>query len=212
MNYFIRKKDWLILGFAAIILGLAMAMHYSSLAKPSGATSDDQTLAVEIEKMVKVNTDLKNQVSLMSKNNQNYKDSLNDQNLLDAQIQSELKDLRIINAITDINGSGVEIVLRGRVLEAQLIDLINAIKNIGCDAISINGQRLAVFSPIDLNRYSDPYVIEVVGNNSLITSALSRKGGIVEQLQNRSIDVNILARDNMELSASALPQLKYLNK
>ncbi|OQB06068.1 MAG: hypothetical protein BWY19_00497 [bacterium ADurb.Bin212] len=211
MNYFIRKKDWLILGFAALILGLAMAMHYSSLVRPNGTPSDDQTLAVEIEKMVKVNTDLKNQVSLMSKNNQNYKDSLNDQNLLDAQIQSELRDLKIINAVSAINGSGVEIVLKGRVLEAQLIDLINAIKNIGCDAISINGQRLSLFSPIDLNRYSEPYNIEVVGNNSLLTSALSRKGGIVEQLQIRSIDVNILSRENMELSASVLPQLNYLD-
>lgn len=212
MNYFIRKKDWLILGFAAIILGLAIAMHYSSLSKPSGATTDDQTLAVEIEKMVKVNTDLKNQVSLMSKNNQNYKDSLNDQNLLDAQIQSELKDLKIINAITDINGSGVEIVLKGRVLEAQLIDLVNAIKNIGCDAVAINNQRLSLYTPIDLNRYEEPFVVKIIANSNLMLSALTRKGGIVEQLQDRSIDVTINKVEQIYIPSSENRDFIYISK
>lgn len=204
MMHIIRKKDWLILSLAAVFLGVAITLQYSSLISPKSIESNE-VMALEIEKIVRTNSELKNQVSNITKKNQSYRDSLNDQSRLEEQINSELEELKVVNSHSNLSGQGVLITLSGRILEAQLVDLINAIKNIGCDGISINGERLTLYSAINISKYPvSPISIEIVGNSSLIYSALSRKGGIVEQLQSRSIDVKIDNRDRITLVAAAV--------
>jgi len=210
MKKLIRKKDWIVLLLAAIVLGLVVAIRYYSIIKPSLIEADDQILAVEIEKIVKTNSELKNQISNLTQKNQNYKESISDKNKLESQINKELSELRVINSEAEIRGQGVEIELNGRLFESQMIDLINAIKNIGCDAIAVNNNRFDLYSPVDISKYGQPIKIQIVGNSSLISSALSRKGGIIEQLKNKSIDVKIEKIDNLILPKAEENNFIYL--
>lgn len=199
MKKLIRKKDWIVLLMAAIVLGVVAALRYYSIIKPNLIEADDHVLAVEIEKIVKTNSELKTQISNLTQKNQNYKESVSDINKLESQINKELSELRVINSEHEIKGQGVEIELSGKIFESQLVDLINAIKNIGCDAIAINNIRFGLYTPVDINKYDQPIKIQIIGNSSLISSALSRKGGIIEQLKNKFIDVKIEKMESLTL-------------
>ena len=69
-----------------------------------------------------------------------------------------------------------------KITSTQLIDLINNLKNIGCEAIAINGQRLTGTSSITSGIFTPPMTINVVGDKDLLYNSLVRSGGIIEQI------------------------------
>ena len=69
-----------------------------------------------------------------------------------------------------------------KITSTQLIDLINNLKNIDCEAIAINGQRLTGTSSITSGIFTPPMTINVVGDKDLLYNSLVRSGGIIEQI------------------------------
>ena len=69
----------------------------------------------------------------------------------------------------------------------QLIDLINTLKNIGADAITINEQRINNYSSIAQGVFNPPLVIKVIGDSELLYNSLNRSGGIIDQIGNGSV-------------------------
>lgn len=205
----IRQKDIIILTIAAIFLGVFMAMQYSLIKPSRGNTESSEAMAVEIERLAKNNADLKNQLTELTKNYQSYKDSFDDQAALEIQIRKDLKQLETINAVSGISGQGVEIVVPDKLAEAQIVDLVNAIKNIGADAMAINGRRIDLYTPINQSGFSAPYTFEIVGNSVILEGALSRKGGIVEQLQTKGMNLKLAKMSEIVLGASEQKAFKY---
>ena len=205
----IRRKDITILTVVALFLGIFIAIQYSLIKPSRGNTESSETMAVEIEHLAKKNADLKNQVNSLTKKNQAYNDSLNDQAALDEQISMESQELVVINAESTISGQGVEIGISGKLVEAQIVDLINAIKNIGADAIAFNGVRVNLYSSFNHLDLAPPYTIAIVGNSTMLESALNRKGGIIELLREKEIEVSLTKRDNLSFAAAEQNQFKY---
>lgn len=94
--------------------------------------------------------------------------------------------------------------------ESHLFKLVNELKIAGAKGISINGQRLLSTSyivcngpviTIDGNQYPAPFVIEAVGNQKTLISAIELKGGVVDQLLTDEINVTIEPKDQLELKA-----------
>lgn len=208
MKSFFRKNDYIILIIAAIFLGIFIAIQHASNKSNLNNSSND-VLAVEIEKIARTNSELKIQVADLTKNNQAYLESLNNQANLDNQVESELQKLYIINGIDQISGQGVIMNINGKVNGAQIIDLVNSIKNIGADAISINGIRLNLYQPFDQNTFLSPYNISIIGNSSLLESALNRKGGVAELLRQRNMTVSILKSQSLTLPAARTMVMQY---
>lgn len=211
MKNLIRKNDWIILAIAALFWGIAIVLYATSLSS-NPVVENDQSIVLELEKIVRTNSELKSQISELNQKNQNYRSALTDQSKLESQIKSEMESLTILNATREVSGEGVVVEISGKVYEAQLVDLINAVKNIGCDAIAINRERINLYTPIDSNRYFQPYTIEIIGNSSLLNSALTRKGGIIEQLQSRTINVKITMLQSLAIPASSEKQFQYLKQ
>lgn len=205
----IRKKDILILTIAAVFLGVFIAMQYALIKPSRGSSESSESMAVEIEHLAKNNADIKNQVTDLTKKYQTYKDSLTNKAALDEQIAKESQSLAIVNATSAISGQGIEIIFSGKLAEAQMVDLVNAIKNIGADAIAINGKRLNLYTAINQFNLSSPYTIDIIGNSTVLESALSRKGGIVELLKDRGIDVRLIKKNDIILPAVNPTSFKY---
>lgn len=205
----IRRKDIIILTIAAVFLGIFIALQYSIIKPSKSNYESSDTMAVEIERLAKNNADMKNQLTDLTKKYQSYKESLNNQSGLETQISKDLKELEIINASTEINGQGVEIDIDGKMVEAQIIDLINAIKNIGADAISINGRRFDLYTSINQSNLASPYKIEIIGNSAVLEGALNRKGGIIDQLRGKSLDVVVSKKSDLLLSPAEQTTFKY---
>jgi len=192
-----------------MFLGIFVAVQYYSNRQNTKQTVSNDVLAVEIEKIAKTNSELKLQVADLTKKNQSYIESLDNQTELEAQMGSESRDLSVINGEKEVTGQGINMSIVDKISEAQLVDLVNSIKNIGVDGLSINNNRISLYQSFDLNQFSAPYKISMIGNSNLLESALNRKGGVIELMKQKGISVAIEKSDSITLPVARSIDFKY---
>lgn len=131
-----------------------------------------------------------------------------------ALVKEELEQANLLLGKTDIEGEGIEITIIEskedefvRIKETDLLNIINALKYAGAEAISINEERILPMSDIVDIQYSfikinsqrvlSPYVIKAIGNKSHLESALLGNGGYAERLKNIGHQVTITQKDDV---------------
>ncbi len=132
--------------------------------------------------------------------------------------QKRLKQLNAYLGLTDVTGAGIIITVqdntssklvtsRDLVHDGDLRAIINEIKNIGADAISINGQRIVSSTVINCagaivqingEEIGAPFVIEVIGNNFLNYN-IARPGSYLYYMMEDGIEVNIKKSDKITI-------------
>ena len=128
--------------------------------------------------------------------------------------EEEIKQGNKMIGLTEVTGPGVIVTLSDSkkdsnsvlnpnsllVHDADVLSVINELKNAGAEAISINEQRLIPTSSIscggniiDINgeKVGAPFVIKAIGLPEQL-SALSRQGGYLEILKNASIGLSLI--------------------
>ena len=63
-------------------------------------------------------------------------------------IQKELTTLREVNGEAPVHGPGLHIQIRGMILDFELQDALNNLRNAGAEAIALNGQRIVSSTPV----------------------------------------------------------------
>ena len=131
-------------------------------------------------------------------------------------VNEELEQVNLILGKTDVQGNGIEVILRdtdneeiGSITAANLLIIINALKQAGAEAISINDERIVNMSDIvDINnsfikvngqRILAPYVIKAIGNQTYLESSLLGNGGYVDELKKIGHDVSIEKIDKLKI-------------
>lgn len=132
--------------------------------------------------------------------------------------QQRLKELNTYLGLTDVTGKGIIITLhdntsskfvtsRDLIHDGDLREVISEIKNIGADAISINGQRIVQSTVISCagavvqingEAIGAPFVIEVIGNNDMYYNIL-RPGSFLNKMLDDGIEVKIDKSDNLTI-------------
>ena len=91
--------------------------------------------------------------------------------------------------------------------DADVLSVINELKNAGAEAISINDQRIVPTSSIvcggniiEINgeKVGAPFIIKAIGLPEQL-SALTRPGGYLEILKNASIEVSLKKSNNITI-------------
>ena len=121
-------------------------------------------------------------------------------------LQTELEQLNEALGKTDVEGEGIVIqltdkggtqlsdnVLVDNITSSQLLTIINELFSAGAEAISLNGHRITAMSAVyeignkflkvNGDKISSPYVINAIGNAYYLKSAVSGKGGGVDELK-----------------------------
>lgn len=131
--------------------------------------------------------------------------------------QKRLKELNTYLGLTDVEGSGVIITMQDNpnsklvtaldlVHDGDLRAIVNEIKNIGAEAISINGQRIVPGSVISCagaivkingETVGAPFVIEVIGNKVLANNLL-RPGSFIKKY-GEQILIELKESDNIKI-------------
>ncbi len=126
-------------------------------------------------------------------------------------VNTELEQVNMTLGKTDVEGEGIEIILReteneevGKIKAGNLLTIVNALKSAGAEAISINEERIINMSDIVTinNTFNDfikvngqrilaPYIIKAIGNQTYLESALLGNGGCVDELKKLGYDVSI---------------------
>ena len=116
---------------------------------------------------------------------------------------------------SDVYGPGVTITYNPTKDEngfdtAQILrSIVNELKNVGVEAISINKHRVIpttaieqVKSKIEVNgsTINGPYVITAIGDASMIDSNISRPGGIVDVINLSGASIKVEQKANVEIN------------
>jgi uncharacterized protein YlxW (UPF0749 family) len=130
--------------------------------------------------------------------------------VLEALVE-ELNKARIINGLMEVTGPGVEVIIEGFVSVLDLQDLINELRNAGAEALTINGERLNLYSVIvsteeglmavNGTQLSPPYVLQAIGYPETMETALLREGGLIATLErhHEGLVVRVVKRERMTL-------------
>lgn len=120
--------------------------------------------------------------------------------------EKELVEARLRAGYLPVKGPGIEVILNDspKVLEPgedpnlylvhdeDLLNVLNAIKGAGAEAISVNDERILATTEVTCagttiltgaNKLVPPFIIRAIGNSEAMQKTLSVKGGVLESLK-----------------------------
>lgn len=123
-------------------------------------------------------------------------------------VNTELEQINMTLGKTDVEGEGIEIILRetedeeiAKIKADNLLVIVNALKLAGAEAVSINEERIVnmsdivtinnTFIKVNGQRILAPYVIKAIGNQTYLESALLGNGGCVDEMKKLGYNVSI---------------------
>lgn len=136
-------------------------------------------------------------------------------------VNTELEQINMTLGKTDIEGEGIEVILRetgneeiSKINADDLLVIVNALKLAGAEAISINEERIInmsdivninttnsydLFIKVNGQRILAPYVIKAIGNQTYLESALLGNGGYVDELKKLGHNVSIQKENKVKI-------------
>lgn len=206
-----RKLDYVIASVVCFFLGIIIISQFFSGKEYKKIIEEDGSgvIALEVAKLTKTNADLRNEVSKLTVDLENYKNSAESRKASHDQYLSDLSRLDRINGEVAYTGKGIVVDVDGKLSTPQIVDLVNAIKNVGSESISVNDIRIVINSELSQFGGSDRYEIKVIGDDGLLKSALERKGGIIDQISTKDIHFSVFESDRIEMPKGSVPRLLY---
>ena len=197
-----KRKDIFVLIIVGIALGILIVRQFyvAKVVQKVTKGDEEQLMALEIAQLLKANTDLRLEIKDSGTTSEKYQQALGDRKSAIDEVAKNLGKYKIIAGATKIKGPGVEIRIDGDLAPEQLVDLVNALRNIGIEGLSVNGKRFIISSYFKITasgvfvnetKIDKPFVTQVIGNAPLIKEALLRKGGIIEQIQSSGSNIKI---------------------
>lgn len=144
-------------------------------------------------------------------------------------LKEELNEVQKFLGYTDVHGEGIIITLKeeeDRLKKVEqrfdLISLVNELKLAEAEAISINDERIVSNTDIALinekiilvngRRISGPYVIKAIGDKKYLESAITIKGGYLDEIKAREKNVEYTVEDDIVINKfQGIMEFEYIN-
>ena len=224
-----RWKIALTLGIVCFILTIAISIQFKTI-KDSNSTVSQTLTGNELRDQV---LKWKEKYDKASKDLEKSEDKLeeirlqatqNDENALNKE--NEIKQDNVLLGLTDVSGSGIVITLKDNntvnrsslspldnielylVHAGDLVEVVNALRNAGAEAISINGQRITNFTSIycagnvvvvNGEKISSPVEIKTIGSPELLYGSITIPGGYLELMKETGVMVEVNKADNISI-------------
>jgi len=225
-------KKWkiaLTLGIVCCVLTIAISIQFKTINDANSTVSQtltgnelrDQVLKWK-EKYDKASVDLKKSEQKLEESR--LKATQNDENALNKE--AEIKLDNTVLGLTDVTGSGIVITLKDNnnvkrsnlepldnielylVHAGDLVEVINALRNAGAEAISINGQRITNFTSvycagnvvvINGEKISSPIEIKAIGSPELLYGSITIPGGYLELMEETGVIVDVKKTEKINI-------------
>ncbi len=205
------RSAQLLLTTVCFILGLLLVAQFRTqrmTSRPLLSASSADQLAM-ISSLVENNARLREEMEALEEQLSEYQQATG-RAMLGALVQ-ELNKIRIINGLVEVSGAGVEVTIDGPIGVVDIQDLINELRNAGAEALTINGERLTLYSVIASTedgvmivngmKPSRPYILQAIGQPETLETALLRRGGLIATLERNydGLAVSVIRRERMVL-------------
>ena len=204
-----RKSEVTIL-ITAVLLGVLIIVQAKSFEDVSEVISRNTRMDVfrEIQILKTTNKNLEDETDELEKQLEKI---TNNQEALES-VREEIGKYRILTGRVDISGPGVSLKVDGDIKAIWLTDIVNELFSSGAEAVSVNTIRLTNnaigFDTIPNGQLllngvilGQPYMIDAIGDKTVLENALSQPEGIIERM-GRSLDdvkIELLQKDFVKM-------------
>jgi len=177
-----RAQRLIAVSVIALSLGFFLIVQLRSQAVVARtlAAQDDTSVALLINDLNRANNQLIQQSSALTQQEAALQQALVAGGADEKTIEKELTLLEEVGGEVPVHGPGVEIRLDGTVMDFELQDALNSLRNAGAEAFSLNGHRIvsdtAIQSKGQLLTINGtviraPYVLRAVGDPEQLSAA-----------------------------------------
>ncbi|HEY8347119.1 MAG TPA: DUF881 domain-containing protein [Symbiobacteriaceae bacterium] len=217
-----RHLPWAI-ALVCLVLGYMLSMQFKvqrQVALNTAGLQRAQELAAELEKseeerkrLMSEVEDLRSQITAMAKAQDRY-----------AGLAKQLELAQVHAGLVAVKGPGVTITMKDStrpilpgenpnnyiIHDEDVLKTVNDLVAAGAEAIAINGQRLIATSEIrcagptiTINgvRTAPPIVITAVGDPTVLSEAITMRGGVADQLKPWGIEVTVKTETEVTVPA-----------
>ncbi|MDQ6883149.1 MAG: DUF881 domain-containing protein [Candidatus Dormibacteraeota bacterium] len=177
-----RAQRLIAVSVIAIALGFLLVVQLRSQAVVARtlAAQDNTSVALLINDLNRANNQLLQQSAALTQQEASLQQALIAGGTDAKTIEKELTLLQEVGGEVPVHGPGIEIHLDGTVMDFELQDALNSLRNAGAEAFSLNGHRIVSDTPIQsrgqlltINGYTvrSPYVLRAIGGPEALSAA-----------------------------------------
>jgi len=208
-----RSQRLVIFSLIAIGLGFLIVVQLRSQAAVARtlANQDDTSVALLINDLNHANNQLMQQSAALAEQQAQLQQALTSGGADSQALSKELSTLREVNGAAPVHGPGLEIRILGPVMDFELQDALNNLRNAGAEAISLNGYRIVGSTPVvsrgDIlmvagHAVGTPLVLRVIGDAEQLGPAADLSAS---SLQTR-VQVDIQRQSDLTISEVVIPR------
>ncbi len=202
-----RGQRLFVVSLIAVLLGFLVVVQLRSqaLVARSLANQDNTSIALLINDLNHANGQLLQQSLALVERQRALQQGLVTGGADTQAIEKELTILRVVAGLLPVHGPGLEIRIEGPVMDFELQDALNNLRNAGAEAAALNGYRIVDGTPIISHGsalrvaghpVSSPYVLSVVGDPEQLETAADISAS---SLQTR-VQVTITRRSDLAIT------------
>jgi len=206
-----KRNDYIIISITCFFLGVFIISQFyaNKQTRQLIQPENNEVLTLEVAKYTKTNADLRLEVQSLTRELDTYKNkTLSGTEAFD-KYKSDTERYDLLNGVLEKTGQGIIINIKGNLGSPQVIDLVNALKNIGVEFCSINGTRITLNTDLSVFAGRDEYEIKAIGNSTLLKSAMERKGGIIDLVATKNLKITLVEADKLTIPPGQSPQFIY---
>jgi uncharacterized protein YlxW (UPF0749 family) len=208
-----RTQRLLIVSLIGLVLGFLVVVQLRSQAVVARtlAAQDDTSVALLINDLNRANNQLTEQSAALAQQHTALQQALASGGADSKAIETELTTLRKVNGEIPVHGPGLQIRIDGAIMDFELQDALNSLRNAGAEAISLNGYRIVASTSIvsrrqglviDGHTVSSPFVLLAIGDPEQLGPAADLSAS---SLQTR-VQVNIARQTDIAITEVVTPR------
>lgn len=222
-----KLKNNFVIATVCFFLCFGVALQYKSITRNEKSeiakipkSTDAEVDLINAKQQI---LDLKKENMQLSSDLDIYRQEAASKDSGSAALKSELDNYLKLSGFTTVEGPGVIITVEDSKLSASngasdtslivhdtdIRSIVNELYGAGAEAVSINGERFIANTPIrcvgntimiNNKRCSSPYKIAAIGDPEGLKSSLSIPGGILDELKESTIEVNVTKNDKIKIN------------
>ena len=206
------------IGFTALILTAVMFTQFKTVDQTDITaieTMREAELRTELSSWKTKYEDIETKIEERDAKINEYKQELNNGASSLKILEDEVKEAESYLGYTDVQGQGIIVTLKDtdmyNIENYELLKLVNELNIAGAEAISINDQRVISSTDITLvnnriilvntKKVSGPYIVKAIGDKKYFESALTIKGGYIDEVKASGRDIEYKVEDNIVIPA-----------
>lgn len=145
-----RFQRLVVVGLIGLALGFVLVVQLRSQAAVARtlAAQDDTSLALLINDLNRANNQLIQQSTALSQQEAQLRQALTAGGADARAITKEASTLQAVNGEVPVHGPGLRIRIQGSIMDFELQDALNSLRNASAEAISLNGYRIIASTSI----------------------------------------------------------------